>query len=376
MNKLYSVIFVCSASCVLNQTKAEEYNFNNTIEDTVTKPLLGSIVRADNALQVTAGSDKEKVTLTIAPKNTKRFSLTLSAPLEDKKTSANLYSSETNAFADSTTFGMNYRFNLIDDEDQLFSKIIETQNVAIYINNRCYNTPTEFNIKKDKDTKQADIREACNNLKFDEKVKRFKKNTGSEEIDFLIPTLFEDIKFNTWGFGATYGRQEYKYFDNTSPVAPDDDGNNVLNTLSSTENPWGVNVYFQQLKVNDYAWWLELAYQEGYKAQDDEVRCLNSSNDIEVIQGCMSSQSDAPQENTNINLTFGYRGKLLGTELPFSFESTYDFEDDERSHSLPIYFIKDTKSKWNAGVRWDYDSGKTGSTFAFFIGSSFKLSAK
>ena len=266
----------------------------------------------------------------------------------------------------------NYKVNRTSNAEDLLTALATNREVIKELTTICESSPGIFNLKV-KDTKEA--KSKCKNITVENKIALYEKH--SKEPYFpQFNSLLDDLYFVTYGVTSTLGRQEYKYFSETQPTKVTDDGVTVLNTESTTENPWGLSGYVQYLKPNKYAVWGELSYQKGYKAGDDEVRCLAPEADAEVIQGCITSQKEAPKDDKNLNLTLGVRSTLPGLDIPFSLSGTYDFEDDEHSVAFPIYLIKDGKSNWTAGIRYDYDSGKTGSTYSFFVGSRFDFSEK
>jgi hypothetical protein len=354
-------------SGVINSLYAKS-NEDMSIDGSVTEAPFGSVVRVDSGFQLVGGSEKDNVTLKFAPKNNPHYSFTLSTPLGSKKTSANLYSSKTNAFADSTTLSFNYRFNQLGEADDFYNKITQNHVLLLSLSQSCLDDPTQFGLETNEQMK-------CNEMEISKKLAAFKKSTG-RSFSSAVAELFDDLTFHTWGFSATYGRQEYKYFSKEIPTITDENGFLKVNTLDESKNPWGVSAYYQFLVSGKYALWAELAYQEGFEAKDDTTKCLVPNDDATIVEGCISSQSSAPARDDNVNLTLGVRSTLPILGLPFSFQTTYDFKDDEHSFELPIYLITDAKRNWTTGVRWDYDSGKSGSTLSLFIGSSFDFPAK
>lgn len=320
---------------------------------------ISSGVVIDTGFEITGGAESDKVVLKLAPKGNTRYSFSLSAPLKDKATSANLYSSETDAFADAATISFNYKFNTISGVEAFFNQDTESLNEA------CEADPAKFDIT-------SGMPEDCFNETIEDKLAAYQKNTGKAFFSNARLEL-EDLAFYTWGFTATYGRQEYDHFIDGMATMLNDDGELQLATDDPTKNPWGFSVFWQYLVPNKGSFYVEAGYQEGYDAQSEEVRCLLPDEDAEIISGCLSRQAGAPTSNDNINLTFGLRNTLPLIDRPFAFEATYDFKDDGKSASLPIYLFKDAKSNWTAGVRWDYDSGESGSVYSFFIGSTFNF---
>lgn len=329
---------------------------------------LGSTVYFKSGIELIAGAETDKVALKLVPQNSSRFSIKVSTPLEDKKKSASLLSSGTNTLADSTSIQLTYRFLTLNDKAAFFNAVESNQTVLRKLNSDCADNPNNFGITDSKD---------CDDLEPDEKLEKYQKKMGMPYSgQGVISDIYNQLTFQTWGVSAEIGHKEFEYFDNTTLTEVNDDGVTIIKTLEDDKTPWSVGLYYQYLKPNDYSFWVELAYQEGYEAGKDRIKCLSPSDGAELIEGCIESQSEAPTYDENHNLSIGYRSTIPILERPFSFSTTYDFKDDEVSVAFPIYVFSDAKKNWTAGFRYDYESGDVGSTVSIFVGGTFNYPFK
>ncbi|MEO9947385.1 MAG: hypothetical protein ABJH28_20710 [Paraglaciecola sp.] len=311
--------------------------------------------------EITAGETKKTADIVFKPfSKMSNFSLTLSAPLNDTSDPNDLYDSETDSFANSTTLKINYRKynapNISLKPSQRFN-VIE----------QCLAKPEAFKFEASKETEEAikEEKEKYCVTNPDSLVAKYKEgilpDAENREVQKVIDEYIK-TPFTFWGATMSYGRQEYKYF-NTDEI----------DILEETENPWGGSVYYSYV-IPESVWiTIELAYQRGFKAQKSETRCPTTDLTSASFISCAESSLGAPENDTNRNISVAFRKKFKGLDLAIAPKLTYDFEDDEQSFSLPVYFLGNTEGNLTAGVRFDHDTGDEGSKFSLFVGSKFEI---
>lgn len=311
-----------------------------------------------NKFEITAGKSKKTADIVFKPlKSSGNFSITLSAPLNDTSDSTDLYQSKTDVFANSTSIKLNYRIYVPPE----FSLPPSKRRKVVDL---CISNPGVFSFESTKETAEGIKKETTNycETNIDLLVTKFnKKNAKPEEI-----SLVEEVKaqytapFSFYGTTASYGREEYKYFKK-----------DLIETTDDTNNPWALSVYYSYV-IPDTLWaTVEFSYQEGYETQGAESRCPLISEDNETFVSCISSATGAPTEETNKNLSLSARFPLGSMAL--APKLTYDFEDDEHTFTLPVYFIGNNDGDFTAGIRFDHESGGEGSKVSLFVGSKFEV---
>ncbi|MGJ8694182.1 MAG: hypothetical protein ACSHW0_17070 [Thalassotalea sp.] len=356
-NKLGLALFVLMPFCVNAEAELEKTQVS------IANKLLGNDLASSNAsmvnkVELTAGESKKTVDIVLKPfKDTSNFSLTLSAPLNDTGDPKDLYESKTDVFANSTTIKLNYR----KYSPPTFSLKPSERRQAI---NLCLNKPSLYGFTATKETaegQKVEKKKFCE-TNIDSLVAKFDDSKASDAEKALMAPIQREFfaPFSFYGVTATYGREEYEYFK------PDS-----IETTDETENPWGVSVYYSYVIPNLLWATAEFSYQEGYETQDSQTRCPLANDDNLTYLSCVSSAIGVPEESKNKNLTLSVRFPVYN--LAMSPKITYDFEDDEHTFTLPVYFLGNGDGDLTAGIRFDYESGGEGSKFSLFVGSKFEV---
>ncbi len=304
-----------------------------------------------NGIELTAGSDKKNASFKWAPKNgSSGFAITATVPLESDSSFTDFYDTETDVFANASTVTATYRKSFIPELNL---------KAAGRLLRLCTLNPEAFGFKTSEKNKCATEGDLAN------LVTALKPEKATEELTQAVSAFVEQQKVPIifWGTSASYGRNTFDFFSDTT-----------LNKASETKNPYGFSVFRSFLKPDDYMFTVALEYQKGYKAMDPVTRCPVTS-DSDFVD-CISAAGGAPKKETNKNLKLSYRTKIKDFSFPvaLSLEIAYDMEDDGTTVSLPVYVFGDGKGGLNGGIRYDYESGDTGSSFSIFVGSRFSLS--
>ncbi|WP_295505689.1 hypothetical protein [uncultured Pseudoalteromonas sp.] len=327
-----------------------------------------------NTISLSAGTANDKATFKISPsKEYSGLTIKIETPIKKGKKSANLYSS-TDVFTDSTAMTVALNFNKDSQNSAVIRKYIDSN--AQSLKNYCYDHPKIFDVDTYENLEESEankkIKDDCNNISDEDLLTKYEKKTDKVYNFTVLKNILNQISFSTYGLFSTIGYEDYEHFIQDPATKLNEDGILEVNNKKSNRTPWGIGGYYQFLKPDEYAFWVQLEFQKGYKAEDEEVRCLLPSDDEEIVKNCMTKQSSAPNKEINRNITLGGRGKIYGK--PISLSVTHDFEDGEYTVSLPMYLINNEKSEWTAGLRYEFDSDKSEHTVAFFVGSAFNFS--
>lgn len=326
-----------------------------------------------SSYEITASTGNSVAEIKMQPVDDSKLSFVFSAPLDKNTSEGVFYSTKTDAFANAFKFKINYesQSSLIHDGvkstdlDEMIAKAEE-------ITSLCESNPEYFNFKN---------KEECSNFKIDDLVdkldtyinsqgKRLATSGNSIDKNELINywKLLVSKSIRSWGVNASIGKADYSYFDV-----------GTIDKSSNSETPWSIGGYFNFLKPGEYTLTIDLEYQKAYEAQSNTTLCPNIPDGNNLFT-CVTGAAGPPVEKTNKNLSLTWRKPLnLGKDnwsLAISPKLTHDFEDDETSFSLPVYFLKNKPTEvgdLTGGIRADWESTKDEWYFGIFVGSTFSL---
>lgn len=317
--------------------------------------------------ELTGGTADKKASIKLAPRNNSYgLAIGVSAPLEDGAKKLDFYSSNTNAFANSTTLTISVRRSILSSGFAIDKTKAEAILMPI-----CKSNPTQF-------ATGAGIvgltQDGCNSLLLDSLLTQSSFDFLTDEKRMSLLPLLDSATKPVFMYGLTgsVGYEKYNYFSGAG-----------LESAESTETPWGVSGYFRTLWDKRGSLTLSFEYQKGYKAQDKETRCPVEPGLAVLV--CKTNFSDSPREKNNRNVKLSGRYIIapdgwFGGGIAVSPEVVYNFENEEYSFQLPLYLVTEGEKKiangisnLTGGIRYDYESGKRGSSVGVFIGSKFSL---
>lgn len=191
------------------------------------------------------------------------------------------------------------------------------------------------------------------------------KGLSAHGLSHLYPefrSLFWAENSTKWAYGveATIGHENFDYRD---PL--------TLDKRDQDETPWGINVFGGVIPGGfDTLFTLGFEFQESYKANPTSTSCPVATAGVVA---CTTGNIGAPKRKEKHLTYFEMRSELL--DVAYSLRLTHDFESNDSGVDLPIYIVKNSDGKLNAGIRVGWTDANDDDDFDFgvFVGSAFSL---